>query len=100
MRTLKFKPENSGLVRKPWPPFETSQFLLTRGDDRLISLGDVKAAPTAIKPMLMLEKLAGVVLGGTAVTALVLNPLVCIYTLLLGSTSIIELLVEMNGLNI
>ncbi len=97
MQALNFKPEFSGSVRQP---SETDQSALARHQGRLPSSSDVMVAPLITKPLLLLERFTGAVLGGAATSLLICNILICVSMLLLGPESIIRLLVRINGLNI
>ena len=93
MQALNFKPELSGPVRQP---SGTALPLLSEQEQGLTETGE--AASLVTKPVLLLERLTGAVLGGAATTALVGNVLVCIAMLLLGPAFIIEMLVKINGM--
>jgi hypothetical protein len=94
MRELNFKPEISGLVRTPRQLSETAQSLLTTGQERLTYLGYVGETRLANRPVLLLEKLTGAMLGGAAVTLMIGNLLICVSLLLLGPGVILELLAK------
>jgi hypothetical protein len=99
MRDSKLKPEFSRTIRALRQPSETAKSLLPKHQEGLTFLSDVRVASLVTEPMLLLEKFTGAMLGGTAVTVLIGNLLICVYTLLLGPTSIIGLMVQVNGLN-
>ena len=78
MRNLKLKPETSGIARVLRWASETAW---------------LSAARLFTGAILSLGKLAGVMLGGIGVTALIGNLLICGALLLLGPTFVINLFV-------
>lgn len=92
MRELNFKPGFSGSVRTPRQLSETAQSSLTGRKERLTGLSAVSEAPLVTKPILLLEKFTGAVLGGAAATLLIGNFLICVTLMLLGPGAVLELL--------
>jgi predicted lipid-binding transport protein (Tim44 family) len=96
MRELNFKSEISGLLRTPRQLSETAQSLLTINQERLTYLSNVSEAPPATRPVLLLEKFTGAMLGGAAVTLMTGNLLVCVTMMLFGPGVIFELLAKIT----
>lgn len=94
MRTLKLKSEVSGAARTPRQPSETVQSLPTKRQQQLTLQSDGSDVPIFTKPLLLLGKLTGALLGGVGVTALIGNLLICGAMLLLGPAFLNELLAQ------
>lgn len=92
MRTLKLKSEFSGTTRTRRQPSEKVQSLLTKRQPPPTFQSDVGTAPTFVKPLLLLGKLTGALLGGIGVTTLIVNFLICGAMLLLGPAFLNEIL--------
>lgn len=92
MRELNFKPDFSGSVRNSRQLSETAQSSLTGRQERPTGLNDVSEAPLLTKPILLLEKFTGAVLGAAAATLMIGNFLICVALLLSGPGAILELL--------
>jgi hypothetical protein len=92
MREQKLKPESSGSGRTLGRPSEAAQSLLTKRQELMTFPNNGAAAPLFTKPMLLVEKLAGAMLGGIGVTALVGTLFVCACMLLTGPGFVTELL--------
>jgi hypothetical protein len=100
MQALNFKPKCAGSVKPSEQSSAAAQSLLGRVKGRLRTQNNLRAALSATKPVLLLEKITGTILGGAAVTLMVGNVLVCVSMLLLGPQFVIELLAQINSLNI
>jgi hypothetical protein len=99
MQDIKLNPDFSGRVRTLRQSPEAAQ---PSPADRQMTLArpvEDEAVRPAAKLMLLVEKLTGAMLSGTAVTMLVGNLLICVFMLMLGPGFIIELLAKLNGLS-
>jgi hypothetical protein len=92
MQDVKLKPAFPGGVQTPEQSAEAVQSLTRERKQRLRSPAEARTTLAGANPMLLVEKLTGAILGGTAVTVLVGNILICVFMLLLGPTFIVELL--------
>jgi hypothetical protein len=93
MNNLKFKPEISVLVRTPRQQLEAIRPSLLRHQESMMHF-KAGSPPMLTKPILLLEKLTGAMLGGIGVTALVGTILICGCMLILGPAFILELLTK------
>ncbi|HEV7472713.1 MAG TPA: hypothetical protein VGN90_01620 [Pyrinomonadaceae bacterium] len=91
------KPGSSGIVPANRQPSGTlsSSLLFKARQPGLTYLSNFGAAPMAVKPILLLEKLAEVTLVGIGVTTLIGNPLICGCLLVLEPASVVKTLVAL-----
>ncbi|MDT4967843.1 MAG: hypothetical protein QOJ64_2580 [Acidobacteriota bacterium] len=97
MKELKLKHEFSGGLRTR--PAEIATSFLVSDRQSLNYPNERRKAAALAEVMFQLEKLVGAILGGTAVTVILGNMLICLSLLLLGPAFILELLARIHGLN-